>query len=158
MERGYGRLEGWLMASFRSLEAYAAALVRLGKDLDAKGAERIAAKMAERAQVIARSAAAADLGGDAKFSGWAPTLDTKVERTSTPGIVLLTPTRSSAGPWTVATRGRHQGGRSATGSRWNGRTRGKGTALRARATMERELPKIAETEYRNVLKQHFDVG
>jgi len=138
--------------------------------------------MAKAAQKIATRAASADLGGDPKFSGWAPTLDTQIKGIRN-GAILM-PTRSSAGPWTVAEFGRNQGGssgfqgpginrksgqtsrtksgglrkvRSFKAKRWNGYTRGKSTASTAEAIMERELPKIAEKAALKVTRKHFDV-
>ena len=170
------------MPTFRSFEAFNAELQKLERDLDRETRGRIAKDMAEKAQSIAERAASNDLGGDAKFSGWAPTLDTQVKQTKD-GAILM-PTRTSAGPWTVAEFGRNQGGTSSflgpginrsTGltsrtksgglrkvrafksKRWNGRTQGKGTASDATAIMERELPKIAEREVRKVTLKHFDV-
>lgn len=130
---------------------------------------QVMVKVGKTAQKAAESAASADLGGDPKFSGWKPTLDTKVDHVGE-GRILIRPTRSSAGPWTVAERGRNQGNaggfagpgvnrktgvtnRTKTGKlrkvrqrskRWNGRTQGKGTATSAQAAMERQTPPIFE--------------
>lgn len=146
-----------------------------------RSAKRSAVVMAERAQQIARSEASSDLGGDPKFSGWAPELDTIV-RPKKDGAVLL-PTRSSAGPWTVAEFGRNQGGtsvflgpginrtsgltsrtksggirkvRTFKAKRWNGYTQGKGTGSRAARKMERELPRLAELAHKLAIRRHFD--
>lgn len=124
-------------------------------------------------------AAAADLGGDPKFSGWRPWLELRVRTIPTGAVV--SPTRSSAGPWTVAEYGRNtmagprtridrrtgntrrlkRGGVSVVrgrGRRWNGVTAGKGTATDATGRMERKSEPVAEKEFRLVLKRHFDVS
>lgn len=134
----------------------------LKSSLDAVGVEM---------QKIAREEAAADLGGDAKFSGWNATLDTRLKHE--PGLVRLQPDRVSAGPWTVATSGRNAGGRESLrtsragqlqrragtrlrkkdgvrvdrwrGTKWNGTTAGKGTADRAQKRMETIVPKKLES-------------
>jgi hypothetical protein len=92
--------------------------------------------------------------------------------------VLITPTRSSAGPWTVAEQGRNQQasgitpnfgasrgtsrisaktgkaikGRARKEKRWNGRTREKRTATRTVAAFERELPKVVLVEWGKFVK------
>ena len=171
------------MASFRSFAAFGAELDKLQREFDRVERARITRLMGERAQAIAEQAASRDLGGDPKFSGWAPRLDTELV-TKSDGSTLIGPTRSSAGPWTVAESGRNQGNargffgpgvnvrtgltsRTKTGAvrkvrvrkgrRWNGYTTGKGTASDATARMERELPLIAEAGVRRVLVKHFDV-
>jgi hypothetical protein len=130
------------------------------------------------AQKIAEKAASGDLGGDPKFSGWAPTLDTKVEHVGE-GRIRIQPTGRSAGPWTVAEQGRNQGNaggfagpgvnrrtgatsRTKSGRlrkvrqgsrRWNGRTQGKGTATEATAAMERETPRIVERGVQTAIRK-----
>lgn len=170
------------MPTFRSFEAFGRAVEGMQKDVDRQSKTYIVGLMAVKAKSIAKDAASADLGGDPKFSGWAPTLDTQIKKVR--DGVILTPTRSSAGPWTVAERGRNQGNasgfagpginrrtgitsrtksgglrkvRATKGRRWNGYTRGKNTASDAVAEMDRELPKIAERETRRVIVKHFDV-
>ncbi len=141
----------------------------------------------EAAQVIAAKAAAADLGSDRAFSGFTRqhpiVLDTQL-RDAPDYNTLLTPTKLSAGPWTVAEFGRNQG--NATGfsgpgvnrstgatartkagrvrkvrerqaKRWNGTTRPKNTASDALRVMDRELPKVADKAVGVVVRKHFDV-
>jgi hypothetical protein len=135
----------------------------------------------------AREAAASDLGGDPKFSGWKPRLGTQI-KLKPDGRAFLIPTKRSAGPWTVAEKGRHaEGGvglfqgpalnlrtgrtsRNRTGdlvvrsrrqrkvSRWNGRTAGKNTATDARQRMEREIPDDVERVFKRQIGRHFDVS
>lgn len=132
------------------------------------------------AQATAEAEASRDLGGDPKFSGWAPSLDTRVVDVS-PGVVSFRPTARSAGPWTVAEFGRNQGnasglsgpGISADGTtrrtksggvravrarrarRWNGVTQGKGTASRAVVRIEAEVPKIVDAEVGKAIRKFF---
>jgi hypothetical protein len=129
----------------------------------------------------ATKAASADLGGDPKFSGWAPTLDTRYDIVGK-GKMLLKPTPKSAGPWTVAERGRNQGNASGfsgpginrkTGltartkagnvrkvrgqraRRWNGVTAGKGTATKALAVIEPKAVKVAEQHVGRAIRRTF---
>lgn len=122
-----------------------------------------------KAILIASAAASVDLGGDPKFSGWKPRLDTTFDHIG-PGAIVFKPTRFSAGPWTVAQRGRNQGNASGfqgpgvntrTGltsrtksggvrkvqtkqaRRWTGRTAGKHTATDAIA----KIKPMVESEF-----------
>lgn len=127
-------------------------------------------KIGVAAKDDALKAASADLGGDPKFSGWAPRLETRFDHIGS-GRVSFHPTRSAAGPWTVAEVGRNAGeGPRMTGprltktgkvskaktKRWNGRTRGKGTATKALARIEAETPKRYEAELKKVIRKAFD--
>lgn len=122
---------------------------------------------------LAQQAARADLGGDAAFSGWAAksgkiplAVAFKLHRSG----AAMTVHRSgkSAGPWTVAERGRNQGNaagfsgpgmnhrtgvtsRTSTGKirnrrtaarRWNGTTAGKSTFSDAIGLMETKAPDL----------------
>ena len=124
------------------------------------------------AKAEAEKAAKADLGGDAKFSGWKPTLDTRYDIVAR-GKVLLKPTRRSAGPWTVATIGRNAGSAGigpvqgptltktgrvsrARRKRWNGQTQGKGTADDARAAIERKAPGVVDVQVGKAISKAFD--
>lgn len=175
------------MPTFSSFEAFGKELDKVAKKLDADGRRKITREMAEAGQKIADKAASADLGADRAFSGWTRanhiTLDTQLKAGANESTLLI-PTRSSAGPWTVAEFGRNQGNapgfsgpgintrtgltsRTKSGAvrkvrvrqahRWNGTTRPKHTASDAQAVMEHELPKIAEKQYRAILVKHFDV-
>lgn len=171
------------MPTFKSFDAYRRELERMWDKLDREEKRKITRDQAERAQKIATEEARRDVGGDLKFSGWAPLLETQI-KTKPNGVTALMPTRSGAGPWTVAQFGRNQGNasgfsgpginrrtgitsrtragnlrrvRAVRARRWNGTTRGKGTADRAIARMEKELPKIADVGVRKVMRKHFDV-
>ena len=138
--------------------------------------------LGQMAKEEADKAAAGDVGSDRKFSGWAPTLDTRYDIVA-PGKVLLKPTPRSAGPWTVAQQGRNQGNASgfsgpgvsrstgltartksggvrkvrARGARkWNGRTQGKGTADTARAAIEKKAPGMVDTQVGRAIRKAFD--
>lgn len=170
------------MATFKSFADFGKAIDRMSAQLERDAKTKIVRQIAEKAQAIADASASADLGGDPKFSGWKPELSTQIKSTSK-GAVLL-PTKSSAGPWTVAEFGRHRGpgggfagpgvnrrtGNTARtksgalrkvsatkGKRWNGYTNPKHTASKAVAKMAVELPKIAEKGVRDVMVRHFDV-
>lgn len=171
------------MARFASIGDYNAQVRRFVKDLDTTERRSITLAMAKAGQRIADATARRDLGGDAMFSGWGVRLDTQIKATRDGDHVLM-PTRSSAGPWTVAEFGRNHGGsrgfvgpgvntrtgltaRNRSGDlrkvrrrqarRWNGRTRGKRTATQAVSIMRRDVIKAAETEYQRVLGKYFDV-
>jgi hypothetical protein len=165
------------MPTWPDAASFARDLDRLERDLARDEARRITKDAAEEARKIATRAASRDLGGDPKFSGWAPMLDLNVRSTRTFGH-SLTPTRYSAGPWTVAEFGRNQmaGPRVRTGrdgsarrtkkgnvsvvrkrSRWNGQTAGKDTASEAVAEMERKIPPMIERQVTRVMRRRFDV-
>ena len=158
------------MATFNSFGDFAKELDALGRDLSTREKFTITDAMGRKAQQLATQAASADLGGDPKFSGWTPQLTTKNKRLAD-GSNLLSPTRSSAGPWTVAQYGRNQAfgpkfvgprltktGRvsRARTKRYNGQTLPKYTADDARGLMEREMPKIAERGLRKAIRKRFD--
>jgi len=173
------------MPTFTSFGAWGAAYENMVKDLDGPAKRKITRDMAEQAQKIADRAAGADIGGS--FSGWRRgnpiELDTQI-RNARDNNALLIPTRTSAGPWTVAEKGRNQGNargfsgpginrrtgvtartksgavrrvRATRGRRWNGVTQGKRTASEAVAAMERELPKFAARGVLVAQRKHFDV-
>lgn len=175
------------MPTWNSLAAFGASLDQLNRELTTTEKRKITHAMGVQAEVIAASAARHDLGGDRAFSGWTRSqripLDTRT-RTVSGGATLITPTRSSAGPWTVAERGRNQGNaggfagpgintrtgltartksgavrkvRARQARRWNGTTIGKRTATDATTVMERVLPKIAGVAVTVVARKHFDV-
>jgi len=171
------------MPNFQSLAHLGREVEAAGRDLEREARTSIALSMAKAGQKIARVEASRDLGGDPKFSGWRPRLATVVKRTRDGAV--LTPTRRSAGPWTVAELGRNKGNakgfqgpgvsrktgltsrtkkgnirkvRAVKSKRWNGYTAGKGTATRAGDRMDKELPPIAEKASRKVLLRRFDVS
>ena len=128
--------------------------------------------LGQMAKAEATAAASANLGGDPKFSGWKPTLDTRYDIVGR-GQVLLKPTRRSAGPWTVANDGRNAGdagigpmqgptltktGRvsRARRKRWNGQTKGKGTADTARAAIEKKAPRVVDVQVGRAIRKAFE--
>lgn len=170
------------MATFSSFADFGNAFDKMAKDIEQESKTRIALQMATKAKAIAEAAAAADLGGDAKFSGWKPALDTHIKSIKD-GYVMM-PTKSGAGPWTVAEKGRHHGSgggfqgpgvnrstgttsrtksgglrkvRASKGTRWNGYTNPKHTATKAVERMENELFPIADIQIRRIEQRHFDV-
>jgi hypothetical protein len=157
--------------TFHSFAAYERELGAWQKDMATEGRRKITRAQGEEMQRIAKREASADLGGDPKFSGWAPSLDTQLKRLSN-GDTLFTPTRSSAGPWTVAEQGRNaaEGPRplqrltktgrvsKARQKRWNGRTKGKHTATRVIREMDRRTVKVGEPIAKRVTAKHFDVS
>lgn len=155
-------------------------------DLERSESKRIRQEMAEKAQQIAEHEAVGDLGGDNKMSGWpAAALTTKIKHSG--DTTFLTPAgKLAAAGWTTATLGRHADGgvgrfqgpgvnmrtgntrrlrnglvstanRRRTGVRWNGVTRGKGTADKAFNVMATELPPIAERGVKRAIARRFDV-
>lgn len=176
------------MPTWRSFEAFGRELKSLQLELERNEATKIINKIGKRAQELAQQAAAADLGyPDGSFSGWPNhPLDTQLKHLK-PGRILLQPTRKSAGPWTVAERGRghtNTAGFSGPGvnrrtgltnrnkktgnlrkisaftggSKWSGYTDGKSTASDAVNKIDNEMQRIAAVELLRVTKQHFDVG
>jgi hypothetical protein len=168
---------------FKSLAAFNRQIELMAKELDGAGKRKITVAMAEHAQKAIPPAVRADLGGDEKFSGWAPELVTEIKVTRD-NAAIIHPTRSSAGPFTVAEVGRNQGNasgfagpginrrtgltsrtksggirnqRSRAGRRWNGATRGFGTSSKAIAAMDKGLDDVVEKESRRVMVKHVDV-
>ena len=158
------------MAAHKSFAAAAVPFGKLAVDLGGKGLSSVQRDGATAAIKIAHRAAANDLGGDIKHSGWGVNLDV-VAAPLKNGGVLIKPTRSSAGPWTVAERGRNIGESGKTlgpgisqktgvtsrnkngalrkigtvkGKKWNGYTKPKNTASDAVAMFERDMPKVVD--------------
>lgn len=132
--------------------------------------DKLGHALGKMAKEEATKAASADLGGDPKFSGWAPTLDTAYDIIG-PGRVLFKPKRRSAGPWRVAEDGRNQAegprlvgprltqtGRvsKARQKRWNGRTKGKGTATDALAAIDKKVPGVVDKQIGRAVRKFFD--
>jgi hypothetical protein len=126
-------------------------------------------KIGVAAKADATAAASADLGGDPKFSGWAPILETRFDHVGE-GRISFHPTRRAAGPWTVAEFGRNStagprmiGPRitktgkvsKAKQKRWNGRTAGKGTATAALAKIEAATPDRYDKEIGALIRKAF---
>lgn len=172
------------MPQWSSMGAWYADLAALERDLSGPEKLRITRLQGKEAQKIADQAANASIGGG--FSGWHRDAEIRLATRLfkiAEGHVLA-PTRSGAGPWTVAEQGRNQGNAGgfagpginrATGitsrtksggvrrvrgrqsRRWNGVTQGKRTATIATARMARELPRIADREVLRVTRRRFDV-
>ena len=162
------------MATFPSLEAFRREVEQMERDLERRYPV-VGAKVGKLAQGEGYRAAAGDLGGDPKFSGWRPWLELQV-RPKKYGAAVI-PTRYSAGPWTVAQHGRNtmqgfgnvrrtrdgdvrtlKSGRVSVrkAKRWNGVTAGKGTADKAQARFDTLAEKVGEMELRVVTRRHFD--
>ena len=163
------------MPTWHSVAAFQRDFDRMMGDLTGPEKRKITRLQGLEAQRIAAKAAAHDLGGDKAFSGWVRgnpiPLDTQLRNVSG-GNTMLTPTRRSAGPWTVAESGRNSAagprligprltrtGRvsKARRKRYNGRTRGKDTASEAVKEMGVKLPRIADAGVRQVIRKHFDM-
>jgi len=158
--------------------SFGAKVARFQKELTDDATSHAIGKMAK---IAATKAASSDLGGDPKFSGWAPTLDTRYDIVR-PGVISFHPSKRSAGPWTVAQQGRNQGNaggfagpsinrktgltsltksgavrrsRGARARRWNGTTRGKGTADTALAAIDKQVPKIVQQRIGRAISKTF---
>jgi len=158
--------------------SFGAKVARFQKELTDDATSHAIGKMAK---IAATKAASSDLGGDPKFSGWAPTLDTRYDIVR-PGVISFHPSKRSAGPWTVAQQGRNQGNaggfagpsinrktgltsltksgavrrsRGARARRWNGVTRGKGTADTALAAIDKQVPKIVQQRIGRAISKTF---
>jgi hypothetical protein len=149
-----------------SFGTFADRLARLEGQLSGAPLKRVMTAIGVEAKKIAERNASSDLGGDAKFSGWAPTLTTRFDHVDE-GKILFSPTRRSAGPWTVAEFGRNstagprmvgprltKTGRvsKARQKRWNGTTRGKGTATRVNARIDTHVDTAARNLFDKALK------
>lgn len=173
------------MTTFKSFADFYSQLEKLGKDLTGPEKRKITRDMAKQAQRIADGAANADIGGS--FSGWRRGGPIDLATQIRPGSefsAILTPTKRSAGPWTVAEKGRNRGNaggfsgpgvnrstgatartksgavrkvRASKARRWNGTTRGMKTASEAVAAMEKQIPEVARKGVLAVHRKHFDV-
>ena len=172
------------MANFSSFDAFKREIERFERELEREQGRAIRRNMAEKAQAIAERTARGDLGGDPMMSGWPRArLDTKIKETRDAAILQPGGKLAAAG-WTVATLGRNASGgvgrfqgpgvnmrtgnttrnraggitvrRRGSSRRYNGTTRGKGTADKAAAAMERQLAPIAERGVKMTLRRHFD--
>ena len=123
------------------------------------------------AKVEADRAVKADLGPDGQFSGWPGALSTRYEIVG-PGRLSFKPSNArAAGRLTVAELGRNatagprlrsssltQTGRRRSARsirRWNGVTRGKGTASDAVAEIESKVPRIVEQQVGRAIRRTF---
>lgn len=159
--------------------SFAAKVERFQKELTDDATSHAIGKMAKEA---AKSAASGDLGGDDRFSGWAAKpLDTRYDIVA-PGRISFHPSRRSAGPWTVAQQGRNQGNasgfagpsinrstgltsltqsgavrrsRGARSRKWNGVTKGKGTADKALAEIDKQVPRIVDQRIGRAIAKTF---
>ncbi len=148
----------WHTVPTDTFASYARRLDTFVNGLSGSELKQVMTKVGVEAKGDALSAASGDLGGDPAFSGWPGQLDTRFDHIG-PGRISFHPTRRSAGKWTVAEHGRHAAAGPPGGKRsrrWNGRTRGKGTATKALAVIEAKTPDRIETEVRKVLRKAFD--
>lgn len=170
------------MPDFRSVPAFNAHLDRFVHDLANDALSRVGREVGKRAVKIANEEAAKDLGSDRKFRNWAPTADTRAVELR-PGVVSIRPTPKGAGVWTVVTQGRHQGNasgfsgpginrktgvtartksgavrkvRARASKRWNGTTKGHGTADRAVARMEPVVKEVVQAQVVKTIAKFFD--
>jgi hypothetical protein len=147
--------------------SYGAKVSRFQKELTADATSHAVGKMAKEE---AKKAASADLGGDPKFSGWAPILDTRYDIKG-PGKIMFKPGRRAAGPWTVAEFGRNAGegprmvgprltrtGRvsKARQKRWNGRTAGKQTASDALKAIDGKVSGVVDKQVKSAIRKFFN--
>lgn len=170
------------MPDFASLEAFGRELDRWQQEYERTNKQRITRAQAEAGVDIAIGRFSGVLGGDPKFSGWAPEIELQVKETRTAGAVMM-PTRTGAGPATVATQGRNQGDvglfqgpalnhrtgvtsrnkrgnlirRRTTRRQWNGYTDPKISASEIVSAIDARAVEIAEAEQRSGLQRHFDV-
>jgi hypothetical protein len=163
------------------MQAFERGLGRLAGDVDRAMKARMTAEQAERGQQIAREMFEAKLGGDTRFSGWAPAFETQTKPIRD-GATLLTPTKSGAGVATVAFIGRNKGngggmagpgvmrsGRTSARvksggrvrvrktKRWNGYTDSKVDPDAVREAIEKAARDIADKHARTTTQRHFDV-
>lgn len=161
------------MPSFNSFGGAADHFARYRKEWEGSSLNAKAKVVGEMATTMAVDVARQDLGADAAFtggkgrgSGWRPAtnwLQTKAF-VRKEGVATVQPTGRSAGPWTVAERGRNayavgdkrsrgMGKRRKDGTRKErfstvkgtvGATRGFGTATKAQVVFQRDIPKVIE--------------
>lgn len=151
--------------------------------LSGEDMKRVMTKVGRAAQRDASEAAAADLGGDAAFSGWKRvSLATEIKTKGNTRVWVI-PTRRSAGAWTVAEQGRNRGDaagfagpglnhrtgvtsrtragnlrkvRAVRSRRWNGYTDPKYTATDAVKLINDRTPDRVEAEIAKAIRAAFD--
>lgn len=143
---------------------------KLVKFTDELGDDATMHAIGKMAKAEADKAASADLGGDPKFSGWAPELKTRYDIVGKGRLLFKPASRRAAGPWTVAELGRNTAagprlvgprltrtGRvsRARQKRWNGRTEGKGTATTAVAAIDKQVSKIVDQRVSRAIRKTF---
>jgi hypothetical protein len=153
--------------SFAQFESRTRKFIR---ELENEKLKAMATKAGVEAKKLAERAASADLGGDPKFSGWAPKLETRFDHLE-PGTISFKPTKRSAGPWTVAEFGRNQAAgprmvgprltktgkvSKARTKRYNGQTQGKDTASDALELIDKSVPKIVDREVTKAVRKFFN--
>ncbi len=148
--------------------SFNAKLVKFQKELSDDALMHDIGKMAK---VEADKAAAADLGSDGQFSGWPGKLSTRYDIVGS-GRLLFKPSNArAAGKITVAEQGRNAtagprlrsssltptGRRRSARSirRWNGQTKGKGTASDALAAIDPKVPKLVDSHVGRAIRKTF---
>ena len=150
-------------------DTFASFNVKLGRLQKELTDDALMHDIGKMAKAEAKKAASADLGGDPKVSGWAPTLDTRYDIVG-PGKLSFHPSKRSAGPWTVAQVGRNQTAgpslrsssmtrtgrkRKAKARRYNGQTKGKDTATDALRAIEPKVPKLIDSHIGRAIRKVF---
>jgi hypothetical protein len=153
-----------------SFAQFESRMTKFIRELEEDRLKAIADKAGVEAKRLAERAASADLGGDPKFSGWAPKLETRYDHLE-PGKISFKPTRRSAGPWTVAEVGRNQAAgprmvgprltktgkvSKARTKRYNGQTTGKDTASDALELIDKSVPRIVDREVTKAVRKFFN--
>lgn len=108
----------------------------------ALGGEGMAVAVGVEAKKIAAGQVVADIG-HVKFPNWAPVLATGFKVVGSTSIIHKPKNKSSAGPWTVAEKGRN--------SPKNGKTKGYGTATKATSKIEAAVPKVVQAELKKIV-------
>ncbi len=164
------------MPNWSSLAAFGQELKGFEGDFTPAEIRKVTREMGKEGQAISDKFLRRDLGGDKSFSGWnrgAPIpADTALRNTADGSTILAPSKRGSAGVITTVTQGRNAAfgprlvgprltrtGRisKARQRRYNGRTRGKGTATDATVEMARKLPPIADKAVLKIARKRFDV-
>ena len=145
------------MAGGESFAKFGQRVERLDAELSGAALTKLMTSIGVEAKGIATREASSDLGGDPKFSGWKPLLDTRFDHVGE-GKILFKPTPRSAGPWTVAEFGRNKAAgprmvgprltktgkvSKARQKRYNGQTVGKGTATDVTAKVDDHVDQAA---------------
>jgi hypothetical protein len=161
-----------------TVDTFASYAVKLAKFSEQMTDDAMSHALGKMAKGEATKAASADLGGDDKFSGWAPKLSTRYEIIG-PGRISFHPSKRSAGPWTVAQQGRNNSGatgfagpginartgasaltktgkvRSRKAKKWNGRTVGKGTADSALKLIDKNVEGVVDKQVTKAMSKVF---
>ena len=152
-------------------DTFASFNAKLAKFQHELGDEATMHAIGKMAKEEADKSAKSDLGSDGQFSGWPGALSTRYDILGKGRLMFKPSNARAAGKITVAEQGRNatagprlrsssltQTGRRRSARsirRWNGVTKGKGTASDALRAIEPKVPKLVDTHVGRAIRKTF---